>query len=238
MHLLWKVMSIRKAAGRERERDLERERLGWGVSWEGEGPNHPSSPFLWQQKMWPENIIFVYISCCVSHSVNSCDLWVSPIQSVINLALELQQTRASKRTEKHYLAFWKLLTEIRTMRGRDERKFQSLCMPKMRAWGDGPASSTHWDWRSALGTRHRVVGSWVVEFWAVTKALHFRGRLKTERICVLVLRRVREAVKPCSFLAPSGLVYSVSLCKENPRCLTASPTAARWHLKAPLSMLP
>ena len=50
------------------------------------------------------------------------------------------------------------------------RESFSLDVPETRGWGDGPLLSTYLDWRSLLGVRYRVVASWVVGFWAMTKA--------------------------------------------------------------------
>ena len=87
-----------------------------------------------------DHVIMGHINCCVFPSVNSCDLWFFPIQSVTDLALALQEMRTSKNREA-VLGFLKLMRAIRVLRDGGEGKLWGLCESEVRGWEDKPASS-------------------------------------------------------------------------------------------------
>ena len=111
----------------------------------------------WEVEYWPCNNGTQQLLCfSLSEFLWS---WFFPIQSVIDLALALQEMRTSKNKEA-VLGFLKLMRAIRVLRDRGEGKLWGLCESEVRGWGDKPASSPYPDQRKIPG--HEQLGSWIL----------------------------------------------------------------------------
>lgn len=163
VHPLSRILGLRTTlGGTERERETDGGGAWMGPILKGGRPELPTSPTSWQNPVQQDNVILGHISCCVSPSVNSCDVWFFPMQSVADFSLEFQRMRASK-TKEAETGFLKHMTEIRVRRDGGEGKLEGLCVSEARSWGREASfillSRVEKDsW--ARGSR--VVGSWAV----------------------------------------------------------------------------